>query len=300
MVNRSKKKINNDVVWGVVFSILPVIGFFLFGFLPMMFSLYVGFSDYNGLDLNTINFIGFRNYVTILNDSMFWRSTLVTLYGSLSVPLGIIISLFIAKAISSVKVGQGAYMVCAFIPNVCSLVAVTMIWKWMFNYEFGIVNNVIYSIFGSKIQWLESENLVMIVYILMAIWTTLGYNIILLTAALSHVDERLYEAAKLDGAGGFTIFFKITIPMISPTIFYLFTTCIIASLQDFTRYMVMTGKGPNYATFTVVYYLYDHAFDNALTGMGYASAVGWILSIFIGLITIFNFKVVNKMVNYDV
>lgn len=163
----------------------------------MLFSLYVSMTDYNGVNLGGMTWLGMGNYAAILRDGAFWKSFGVTLYAALGVPLGLAVSTAVSMLLVSVTRGQGFYKAALFIPNVCSAVAVTMIWKWMFNYEFGVVNNALFGLFGKKVTWLESADVVMWVYIAMGMWTSLGYNIIMLIAALLHVDESLYEAASM-------------------------------------------------------------------------------------------------------
>lgn len=282
-----------------MFILIPMIGFLLFSLIPIVYSLVISLTNYNGINYGTMSFVGFQNYLTILGDSAFWKSMLVTIIATLGVPLGIILGLVIAMLINAVAKGNTFYKVAMFIPFVVSSVAIAMIWAWMFNSNFGIINVWIYKIFGKQGPfWLEDPQIVLLVYILQGAWSSLGFNIILFSAALSSIPTESYEVAKIDGANPFQTFTKITVPLISPTTFYLFTFGLIASLQDFSRFMLMTQKGPNNMTFTAVYYLYDHAFQNALTGLGYASAVGWIICIFVGIVTIINFVFTQRRVHY--
>lgn len=297
-----KKKLTTaklENINGNLFILIPMLGFLLFSAIPIGYSLVISLTNYNGINYDSLTFVGFSNYVTILKDPAFWKSMLVTVIATLGVPLGIILGLVIAMLINAVAKGNTIYKIAMFIPFVVSSVAVAMIWGWMFNSNFGIINVWIYKIFGRQGPfWLEDPNIVLLVYILQGAWSSLGFNIILFSAALGSIPQESYEVAKIDGANPFQTFTKITIPLISPTTFYLFTFGLIGSLQDFSRFMLMTQKGPDNMTFTAVYYLYDHAFQNALTGLGYASAVGWVICIFVGIVTLINFVVTQRRVHY--
>lgn len=292
--------IKQDNIFGNLFILIPMIGFLLFSAIPIGYSLAISLTDYNGINYEKLTYVGLNNYLTILSDRAFWKSMLVTVIATLGVPLGIVIALVIAMLINAVAKGNTFYKVAMFIPFVTSSVAIAMIWAWMFNSNFGIINVWINKLFNRPGPfWLEDPKIVLLVYIFQGAWSSLGFNIILFSAALSSIPKDSYEVAEMDGANPVQIFTKITVPLISPTTFYLFTFGLIGSLQDFSRFMLMTQKGPDNMTFTAVYYLYDHAFQNSLTGLGYASAVGWVICLFVGVITVINFMVTQRRVHYE-
>ncbi|MFY9175318.1 MAG: sugar ABC transporter permease, partial [Peptococcia bacterium] len=178
-----------------------------------------------------------------------------------------------------------------FIPHVSSIVAVSLMWKWILDGEYGIVNHLL-SFLGVKgPDWLGDSRTFMPAMIVMGVWGSLGFYVILFSAALTNVDPQLYEAAEIDGAGPFTKFVKITMPAISPVTFYLLVMSVIWGLQDFARFQIMApGGGPDNAGLTMVYYLYNAGFTNIITyGMGIAAAVSWILTFVIAGVTALNF-----------
>ncbi|MDE6273767.1 MAG: sugar ABC transporter permease, partial [Clostridiales bacterium] len=187
-------------------------------------------------------------------------------------------------------------------PYVCSVVALTSMWRLVLDTNYGILNDLVTLLGGEKVNWLSNEKTYMPVMILMGAWTNLGFNVILFSAALTGIPKSYYEAAKIDGAGRLTQFFKITFPLISPTTFYLLVMGLIGAIQDFTRFQAIGfgETGPNNAGLTMVFYLYQQGFVNNYTyGMGFAAATSWIVAILILGLTVFNFKVSKKWVHYD-
>ena len=172
-------------------------------------------------------------------------------------------------------------------------------WKWMFDTNFGIVNDMLNRLGIESVEWLTSESHFMISMIIITVWSGMSTNIIFFLSALSNVNEGMYEAAEIDGAGPIRKFFTITLPMISPTTFYLLITGFIGTLQSFAIFQIMGGTtaGPNESGLTVVYYLYNMAFRDTISyGMGYASATAWVLGFVIILLTIGNFILSKKWV----
>jgi multiple sugar transport system permease protein len=183
------------------------------------------------------------------------------------------------------------------------MVAITFMWKWIYDYNYGVLNTTLmdWGWIKEPISWLGSADYYRVAMLVLLVWSGMGFNIILLTAALIAVPRELHEAAEMDGAGEIKRFFKITLPLISPTIFYLLVMGMIGSLQEFTRFQVMTPDGgPEYQGLTVVFYLYKQLF-NASGGsdLGLASAMGWVIAVLITVVTILNFRMQRKWVNYD-
>lgn len=297
-----KRRTNREELLGWTFSCIPILGFAIFGMIPLIFSLIISFNQYTGLRMDTAVGVGFENFATVFGDHLFWKSVLNTLEVIVATLIALVISVVISTLMNNVKHCKKLYQTVFFIPYVCSMVAITFMWQWIFNYNYGILNSILRMIgaIEENVNWLGSEDTFMSCMFVILIWGGTGFNIILLSAALTNVNKTYYEAADIDGAGVFIKFFKITLPAISPTIFYLLITGLIGALQEFTRFQVMASDGgPNYAGLTIVFYLYRQLF-NAQGGsnIGVATAVGWILAVFIALITALNFWISKKWVSY--
>lgn len=302
-MRKTGKKLRKEEVQGILFANIPFVGFCLFGMIPLLLSLYLCFHSFKGLRLNTAKPVGFANFQEIFADEMFWQSLNNTWFVVLVTVVSLIISLVVSALIATNVRGAKGFKAVYFVPYVCSLVAITFMWKWIYDYNYGVLNTTLmnWGWIKEPISWLGSESYYRTAMFILLVWSSTGYNIILLTAALLAVPKHLQEAAELDGAGEIKRFFKITLPLISPTVFYLLIMGMIGSMQEFTRFQIMTPDGgPAYQGMTVVFYLYRQLF-NASGGsdLGVASAMGWIIALFITLITILNFRLQRKWVNYD-
>ncbi len=298
---RQKSLTRSENLTGNLMTLLPILGFLLFGAIPIAISFLLSFMKLNTYDIFKATFTGLENFEFVLKDERFFKSLGNTLLFSLSVPVSMVGSLLLATLISKELKGIRFFRTIFFIPYVCSSVAVSTMWKWMYDYNYGVINSFLSNI-QVKIPWLNDERFFMLSVIIMSIWGGMGYGMILYQSALNSVDNTLYEAAQIDGANRFTRFFKITLPMISPTTFFLLVTGLIGALQNFVTFQIMGGDtaGPNEAGLTTVFYLYRMAFKDTISyGMGYASATAWILSVIIILLTVINFKVSKKWVYED-
>lgn len=297
-VHKKKKKVDKEGLAGFFLSIIPVIGFVIFGLIPMILAVAMAFMDIKGFSFEGAEWAGLSNFEYVVHDDLFWKSIVNTLYLSISTFVSIIISLIIAFLLTKNIKGKKAFRTIYFIPYVCSVVAVTLIWQTIFNTRYGFANWLITALGGKSINWLGDSDWFRPVIVLIGIWSGTGYGIILYGAALTNVSSSLYEAAKVDGANAFKSFWHITIPAISPTTFYLLITGIIGALQEFARPQILSsGGGPDNTGVTVVFYLYRCIFD--YFEMGYAAATAWLLAIFIVILTVINFTVSKLWVNYD-
>ena len=209
--------------------------------------------------------------------------------------LALIIAYFLSKPIRAKK----AFRMIYFVPYVCSVVAVTLMWKYMFNTNYGIINQMLGKTGDNAIDWLGDSDFFTWAVIIMSVWSGMGFGIILYTAALTGVNQSMVEAAKIDGAGAFRTFWNVVLPSISPTSFYLLVMGVIGALQSFAVTNVLaTEGGPNGDGITIVFYLYRRVFSYVGT-MGEASASAWILALMIMLVTAFQFWGSKKWVNYD-
>ncbi len=303
---KGKHKFGKEAVCGTLMAGIPLFGAFFFTFIPLVFSFVLSFCSMKGFSIDRLEFLGgkdlFDNYTYILTDGLFWKSVGNTFYAALSLPLSMILALLLSVFLNSDIKGKTIIRTIYFLPYVCSVVALTSMWRLVLDTNYGILNELISSFGFEKVNWLSNEKTFMPVMILMGAWTSLGFNVILFSAALTGIPKSYYEAARIDGAGHFTQFFKITLPLISPTTFYLLVMGLIGAIQDFTRFQTIDfgETGPNNAGLTMVFYLYQQGFKNNYTyGMGYAAATSWIVAVLILALTVLNFKFSKRWVHYD-
>lgn len=303
---KTKRKILHNVsCWAM--AGLPILGFAIFGLVPMVISFGLSFTDLHRYDFSAATWAGFKNFGFIFSDPLFWKSILNTVYSCLTIPIQMILGLLIANVLVKDVKAKGFFRALYFIPYICSTVAVTLMFQWIFDGELGIVNAMLSAVGIEKQAFLLDAGQFMPVMIIMMTWSGTGYYIILYQAALTNINKSTLEAAELDGAGPVRKFFSITLPAVSPTTFYLVIMGIIGGLQNFTWFQVICSGlgqgmkfGPGDMGVTIVYYLYDKGFTNIVTyGMGIASAAAWILVLIIVGLTALNFLGQKKWVHYD-
>ncbi len=299
------KKKKRDNIFGVLFAMSPLVGFALFGILPLIFSIVLSFGNLPTYNLFDIEFCGLDNYIRIFTeDAEFGQSIGNTfLYAFITVGGTVVISLIASVFLNKIKRGGKLIRIILFIPYVCSVVATSTMWKWLFDYNYGVLNDVVEFFGMTRVNWLGEAATAMPIMILMSIWGGLGYNMILYSAALNSVSRTYYEAAELDGAGSMKKFFSITLPMISPTTFFIMVMGFIGALQSFANFQVMTPSGgPDGTTWTMVFRVWYVGFveDSYRYGMGYASAMSWIVGGIVMIFTAIMFGLSRRWVNYDV
>ena len=286
-----------DWIAGYVFIAPVTIGLMVFYIWPFIQNFWFSFNDVN--KFNVTHFIGLENYRQMLSDKEVFQSFGNTLkYVVVTVPVGLFLSLVIAALLNAKIKGKSIYRTLYFLPSVTMAAAVAMVWKWVFNEKMGILNAVITSFGGSRIGWLTNSKTAIFVIMLVGLWMTVGYNMIILLAGMQGISKTYYEAAAIDGAGSLTQFFKITIPLLTPTIFFVMITSIISAFQVFdVVYMMVLKSNPAYeSTQTVVMLFYRQAFDYGYKG--YAAAISILIFAVIMLITLIQFSVQKKWVNY--
>lgn len=282
--------------WGLAFVAPPFIGFCIFMAFPIAFAFVASLTKWTGMNSMLDNFVGLRNYIKLFTDDKFWKVLLNTIIYMIGIPCGMILGIIIAmgmnRKIKGIKILRTMY----YIPVISSLVAVAILWMWVFNYDYGVLNSIIKTITGNHgPNWLGDEFWVKIAMIIFMTWKGLGTSIILYLSGLQGIPKDYYEAAKIDGASGWNLFKNITWPLVSPVTFYLLITGLIGGFQVFVEVVVMVPSGGlNYSAATVVFYLYEKAFSN--NQMGYASAMAFILAIIIFIITALNFIGQDKWV----
>ena len=294
-----KRKMGNAVLRRTLpyLMILPaMLIFMVFVIYPVFYMLYVSFFDWNMIA--DMEFIGLKNYLDMFTDREFWKVLGNTFrFMLMMVPTTIVLSLAIALYLKrNTRINRILQNV-MFMPNIVSLVSISFIWMWMMDEDRGLFNFVL-SLFGvDPVNWLGDPNVAMLSLVIVNVWKSLGYYVLIFVAALQGIPEYLYEAAAMDRAKPVSTFFRITLPMLSPTLFFLILTGIIGSFKTFECVSLMTAGGPADATNTMVYELYQQGFVFYHTG--YASAMGVVLMLIVGLMTLIYFSLLQKKVHYQ-
>lgn len=267
---------------GWSFLALNFIGYLVFKLTPLVLAGVLSFSKWNvAAPLSTMKFVGMTNFKKVFSDSLFWTATWHTIvYALILVPIAIFLSLVLAVILDQYVFGKGLLRLAFYLPNISSMVAVSVVWMVMLIPSYGPINEFLRSIgISNPPKWLMGTNTSLISIIIVGIWQTLGYDIIIVLAGLQGISKALYEAAEIDGASKVQSFFYITIPNLRHTMFFLTMISFINSFQVFTPVQVMTQGGPGTSSYVLVYYIYRIAFVN--NDIGYASAMAWMLFILV-------------------
>ena len=278
--------------WLYLAPALILLGIFVF--YPTVRLICDSFYSWDGMGERT--FVGFQNYRTLIEDEEFWqtvKNSFVFIVGS--VPTGMAISLAMALLIQKHLIGRDIFRTIFFAPVVTSLVAAGLVFVWLLNYDFGVLNLMLEKIGLAKMPWLVDDKYAMFSVIVMTIWKDAGYNMILFLAGLNNISESYYEAARIDGAGSWQTFWKITWPLLMPTTFFILVVRIIFSFRAFEQIFAMTKGGPVGSTTVFVYYIYEKAFR--YFEMGYASTAAIALLLIVLVLTYIQFKVVKNEIH---
>lgn len=281
--------------WGYLLIFPTVAGLIVLNIYPIIRSIWQSFHEAGRFGIGNV-FIGFGNYVRMFNDSDVWQSLANTLiYTAVEVPFSIVLALLFAVFLNRKIKGRTVFRTIFFIPMVTAPAAIAMVWRWLFNSRFGLINNV----FGLDIAWISDPNIAIFSLAIIGIWAALGYNLILILAGLQDVPKDFYEAATIDGASAFRQLIHITIPMISPVLFFVAVTRTIAALQLFDLvYMIMELHNPAFPrTQSLVYMFFRYSFDMAQWGYGATLVV--LLLFVIGFITIIQLIAQKRWVHYE-
>ena len=281
--------------WGWIMVAPTIIGLLVLNLWPFVQTLYTSFCEHLGF--GHYKFIGLQNYIDMFQRPEFWKATWNTIYFCiLTVPLGLFLSLLVAMLLNAKIKGKGVFRTIFFLPMVCAPAAVTMVWRWIFNAEYGILNQM----FGLHVNWITDSKVVMIACAVVAIWSNIGYDAVLLLAGLQNISKSYYEAANIDGATKVTQFFQITLPMVSPTLFVVMIMRLMASIKVYDLiYMMVEETNPAVTSVqSLMYLFYRESFIAGSRGSGSAIVIWTVL--LIGVITVFQFIGQKKWVNYDV
>lgn len=296
---RQKSKIGKkENLAGFIFVGPMLTGLIIFTIIPAIFSLIFSFTDWSFISgLNKMKFNGLQNYTQLFHDQVFLTSIKNNLILLLVVPVQLIISLVLAVIIDKFVYFKSFFKVVFFMPYVSSIVAVAVVFQLLFQPSYGPVNQILKAIgIANPPLWLADMHWALPSVMIIMTWVGIGFSMIVYMAALQSIPKDLYESADIDGAGPWTRFRRITLPLVSPTTFFLLVTGLISSFKSFDIIKVLTNGGPSYSTSVVTYYLYTTAFENLKTG--YASSMAWILFGFVLLITVVQMYGQKKWVNY--
>jgi multiple sugar transport system permease protein len=285
-----------DTVAGYLF-ITPSLVHLLVFVIGLMFASAV-ISLYRWDLLTPAEFVGLRNYYDLVRDPQMWNAMRNTIYFCLlTIPTGIALSLALAIAVNTKLRGMVFFRSAYFLPFIVSMVAVAVIWRWLYNFDFGLLNWLIGLVGFEKVDWLGNPATAMPAVAIMFVWKSLGWNMTLFLAGLQGIPAHLYEAAALDGANRWQQFRYITWPLLSPTTFFVTVTTLIGNFQVFDAIYLMTRGGPGKSTEVYNYYLYNQAF--VFFNMGYAAAMAWVLCLILGVLIYVQFRVLGRRVQYE-
>jgi multiple sugar transport system permease protein len=280
---------------GLAFISPWIVGFLMFTLYPVCASIYYSFCDYDVLSKPV--WIGTVNYQDMVSDKAFWKSLYNTLYYAVfSLPLCLVVALLVAVLLNQSVKGRSAFRAIYFLPSLIPVVAASMVWLWILNGNFGVLNYLLHWFGIEGPQWLTNEAWTKPSLVLMAVWGC-GNTIVIYLAALQDVPRSLYESAEIDGANPWVKFHHITVPIISPVIYFNLIIGIIGSLQVFAQaYILLGGGGPNRSALLYTVYLYQNAFD--YHQMGYACAMAWILFLTILFLTWVATRSTRRLIYY--
>ena len=295
MKNKLSPAARREENWAWLMVAPTIAGLIILNLWPFVQTIYTSFCEHLGF--GHYRFTGIDNFVRMFQNAEFWKATWNTiLFCILTVPVGLFLSLLVAMLLNAKIKFKGGFRTIFFLPMVCAPAAVTMVWRFIFNGEYGILN----SLFGTRIGWITDPKFVMISCAVVAIWSNIGYDAVLLLAGLQNIPKTLYEANSIDGAGKVKQFFTITLPMVSPTLFVVMIMRLMSSVKVYDLiYMMVEETNPAVTSVQSLMYLFYRS--SFVAGeRGYGSAIVLWTVLLIGLVTIIQFYGQKKWVNYDV
>ncbi len=295
MVHWLRKPAGRRTVIGYIFIAPFMLGFILWFLIPALTSLWLVFQNWNMIA--PAKFIAFDNFKRIVSDKLFWQSLKVTtIYTIVSVPLSLALAFLLALLLNAKVRGIAAFRTMYYLPSIVPAVANAVLWAWILNSEFGLLNALLRGIGLPKVLWLQEPEWALPALILMSLWG-LGGEMVIFLAGLQGIPNEFYEAAEIDGAGPWSKLWNVTVPLMSPVTFFNLVMGIIGTFQVFTAGYLVTNGGPQNATLFYVLYLYRNGF--LYLDMGYAAALAWVLFFIIMVLTAFIFRGVGSRVYYE-
>ncbi len=289
------KKARTEAITGLVFIAPTIIGLLILNYYPIFETVWQSLCKTGDFGIGN-TFVGLKNFVTLFHDPEVFSTLFNSFkYAVLSLPLTIMISLVLAVLLNRKMKVRGLYRTIYFLPMVCAPAAIAMVWKWMFNQDYGLLNHI----FHTKINWITDPAIALIAIVVVGVWSSIGYNMILLLGGLQDIPKDYYEAAAVDGSSGVHSFFHITIPMLSPMLFFIIQTGIMGALQLFDLpFMIMDDSSRAWPSVkTITYLFYEYAFVKS--NRGYGAAIIMFLIAIISILTFLLQKSEKKWVHYD-
>jgi multiple sugar transport system permease protein len=284
-----EKLVNQQNFAGLIFILPALIGTLIFIVIPVFCSFGLSFTKWDLL--NPIEFVGLENYKTLFHDALFYKILLNTVVFALSTSiLGVIIPLVLANILNSKIRGSEFFKTAYFLPFITPMVVIGIVWGWIFDPNIGLLNNLLHL----HINWLYDSKFAMPALIMVSVWKLIGYNMIIFLSALSAVSQSLFEASKIDGANAFQTFKNVTVPVLSPTIFFVVIVTAISSFQVFDLIYLMTQGGPFDSTNVLVYAIYKNAFE--YFNVGYSCSIAYVLFVIILILTLIQWALRKKLV----
>ncbi|SDO03901.1 carbohydrate ABC transporter permease [Alkalicoccus daliensis] len=295
---RSMKMQTKETWAGYLFISPMVIGTTVLVIIPILMAIIVSFTDWVFIQgIGEMSFVGLDNYQRLLSDDIFLRSVRNNAWLIAAVPVTMFFSLILAIIINKHVYMKSFFKIVYFLPYISSIVAIAIVFQLLFHPSYGPINEVLMTIgIENPPRWLADSSWALVSVIIITIWTSIGFNLIIYLAALQNISLELYEAADMDGANIFKKFRHITVPLVSPTTFFLLITGIVYSFKSFELIVVLTSGGPGYSTSVIVYYLYEQAFEYLRSG--YSSAISIVLLLMLFIITAIQWYGQKKWVNY--
>jgi multiple sugar transport system permease protein len=298
-VSKQKTKMSprqkSEAIWGWAFIIPTMAGLIILNFYPAFDTVWQSLCKTGDFGRGNV-FVGLANYKAVLSNSETWQALWNTIkYTLIEVPFGVCISMVLAAMLQQKIVGKSFFRTVFFLPMVCAPAAVAMVWKWLFNQQFGLLNHI----FHSDVAWISDPNIAWISIGVIGVWSVIGYNMVIFIGGLQEIPKDFYEAASIDGAGPVKQFFNVTVPLLSPTTFFIVQTRIIGALTVFDlMFMVMDKTNAAlYKTQSIVYLFYTYSFTNG--NKGYGAALVMVLVAFLMAITFVIQKCEKKFVFYN-
>ena len=294
-LNKLSAAARREENWGWFMVAPTIIGLFVLNIWPFLQTIYTSFCEHLGF--GKYKFIGPQNYIDMFGNTEFWKATWNTVWFCvLTVPIGMVLALFVAMLLNTKVKFKGGFRTIFFLPLVCAPAAVAMVWQWIFNGEYGILNQIL----GTNIQWITNPKTAVLAVAIVSVWSSVGYDAVLLLAGLQNIPKTLYEANSIDGAGKVKQFFTITLPMVSPTLFVVMIMRLMSAVKVYDLiYMMVEETNPAVTSVqSLMYLFYRESFIAGSRGTGSAIVIWTVL--LIGMITVIQFYGQKKWVNYDV
>ena len=287
------KILNNQGFAGIVFILPALLGTLIFIIIPVICSFGLSFAKWDLL--NPIEFVGLKNYIDIFHEPLFYKILVNTFVFAISTSIfGVIIPLVLAAILNSKIRGSEFYKTAYFLPFITPMIVIGVVWEWIFDPNIGLLNQILHL----HINWLYDTNFAMPALIIVSVWKLIGYNMVIFLSGLSGISQSMFEAAKIDGANVFQTFKNITVPLLSPTLFFVVIITAISSFQIFDLIYLMTDGGPLDSTNVLVYAIYKNAFE--YFNIGKASAMAYVLFVIILVLTLMQWKMRKKLVYNEI